>query len=469
MADDQLFQRFGKEFPRATVLFREGDPGNEMYVIQSGQVTISKRVGDVQKVLTTLGAGEFFGEMSILNNKPRSATATCADASKLLVIDAKTFEAMIRGNAEIALRMIKKLADRLQETNEQIENLLFHDASSRVVHFLATAAERSPSGPGGHRVDVPPAEVSGRLGIRPEQVDEVLQKLLKAKIVGLDEAGFVVPDVAKLHHFLEFLQMKAQYGDLGLRLRVLGCSGGELPRHRTTCFLVDGTLAIDAGALTSSLSLQELVRLDDIVLTHSHFDHVKDVPLLADLLIGLRRSPVRVHASRACARTLRESVFNGELWPDFTRIPDRRRPVIEIVPFTSRGTFRVGRYTFQPVPVRHPVQSVGFTVTDGRATIGISGDTGPTEAFWKVINACPRLSALLVELSFPSSLQWLADVSGHLTPLTLRGELEKLERNGFPVLLYHYKPAHLAELRRELTSLRLANVRVLRQGEELRF
>ena len=211
---DQLFQRFGKEFPRGTVLFREGDPGVEMYVIQSGKVTISKRVGTVEKVLSTLGQGEFFGEMSILNNKPRSATATCTEDSKLLVIDARTFEAMIRGNSEIALRMIKKLADRLQETNEQIENLLFHDASSRVVHYLATAAEKASRGPAGHRIDLPPAELAGRLGIRPDQVQEVLQKLVKGRIVSVDRAGFVVPDVAKLRHFLEFLQMKAQYGDL---------------------------------------------------------------------------------------------------------------------------------------------------------------------------------------------------------------------------------------------------------------
>ena len=123
-----------------------------------------------------------------------------------------------------------------------------------------------------------------------------------------------------------------------MRLRVLGCSGGELPRHRTTCFLVDGKLAIDAGALTASLPLEDLLRVDDIVLTHSHFDHVKDVPLLADLLVGRRDTPVRVHASTACARTLRESVFNDELWPDFTRIPDRQAPVIEIVPFDRRIT-----------------------------------------------------------------------------------------------------------------------------------
>jgi CRP-like cAMP-binding protein len=214
MADDQLFQRFGKEFAQGTVLFREGEPGREMYVVQQGRVTVSKRVGDVEKILASLGPGEFLGEMSILNNRPRSATATCAEPAKLLVIDAKTFEAMIRSNGEIAIRMIKKLADRLAEANGQIENLLLADASSRVVHFLATAAEKVPKGPAGHRIDVVPGELAARVGVKPEQAEEVLTKLLKSKIVVALPDGFVVPDVSKLRHFLEFLQMKAQFGDI---------------------------------------------------------------------------------------------------------------------------------------------------------------------------------------------------------------------------------------------------------------
>lgn len=214
MADDQLFQRFGKVFPRGAVLFREGEPGKEMYVVQSGRVNVSKKVGDVEKILAALGPGEFLGEMSILNNRPRSATATCAEDSKLLVIDGKTFEAMIRGNAEIAIRMIKKLAARVQESNEQIETLLFSDASTRVVHFLAHAAEKAPKGPAGHRLAFGPAELAGHAGVRAEQADEVLQKLLKAKIVAMDAGALAVPDVAKVRHFLEFLQMKAQFGDL---------------------------------------------------------------------------------------------------------------------------------------------------------------------------------------------------------------------------------------------------------------
>jgi ribonuclease BN (tRNA processing enzyme) len=254
-----------------------------------------------------------------------------------------------------------------------------------------------------------------------------------------------------------------------VKFQVLGCSGGELPHHRTTCFLVDGRLAIDAGALTSSLPLSRLVKLDDVVLTHSHFDHIKDVPLLADLLVGRRRGPLRVHASTECARTLRQNVFNGKLWPDFTRIPSVRSPVMELRAFTTRRAFRAGSLTFQPVPVRHPVESVGFVVSNERSSFGISGDTGPTTGFWKLVNATPGIKALLVELSFPNQLQRLADLSGHLTPRSLAKELAKLERGDLPILLYHLKPAYVPTLRREVAALRLPNVRILEVGDTFRF
>jgi cAMP phosphodiesterase len=254
-----------------------------------------------------------------------------------------------------------------------------------------------------------------------------------------------------------------------MRLRVLGCSGGELRRHRSTCFLLDGELAIDAGALTAALSLEELLGVHHILLTHSHLDHVKDVPLVADLLVGRRTRPIVVHASTACARAMRENVFNGQIWPDFTRLPEARHPALTIKPFDPSRSFRAGRYRVQPVPVAHTVESVGFVLSDGDDAIAISGDTGPTTAFWKAVNAAGNVRALLVETSFPTRLQSVADLSGHLTPRTLAGELSKLERDGFPVYLYHLKPAFLSELRRELRAMKLERVRVLATGEELRF
>ena len=239
-----------------------------------------------------------------------------------------------------------------------------------------------------------------------------------------------------------------------MKLRVLGCHGGELPTCRSTCFLVDGTLALDAGSLTRTLDLDALCRVNDIILTHSHFDHVKDLPMMADLIVGRRDSPVSVYASEECVATLRRNMFNNVLWPDFTAIPDRKRPVLRLKPFKSGSTFKVGKYTVKSVPVDHPVESCGFVLSDGKSALGMSGDTGPTEQLWKVLNRVKNLKALLLETSFPNALQQLADISGHLTPRTLAGELEKFQgRGSCEVLLYHLKPAFVRQLKRELSSL----------------
>ncbi|MDY7225158.1 3',5'-cyclic-nucleotide phosphodiesterase [Hyalangium rubrum] len=251
-----------------------------------------------------------------------------------------------------------------------------------------------------------------------------------------------------------------------MKLHVLGCHGGELPSCRTTCFLVDDVLALDAGALTSTLTLEQLCKVDDILVGHSHFDHVKDLPLLADLVIGRRDTPVTIHASRECARSLREYMFNNALWPDFTRIPTKKDPVLRIKAFRAGSTFQVGRYTVQSIPVSHPVESCAFIVSNGQSSLAMSGDTGPTEKLWKALNQAKNLKALLLETSFPNALQQLADLSGHLTPRTLQSELTKFERNGTDVLLYHLKPAFVSQLKRELAEL---PVNILELGDTFEF
>ena len=247
-----------------------------------------------------------------------------------------------------------------------------------------------------------------------------------------------------------------------MKLQILGCHGGELPGCRSTCFLVDGVLALDAGALTASLDLAALARVDHIILTHSHFDHVKDLPLMSDLVVGLRPSPVTVWASHACIQTLRENLFNGSLWPDFTRIPSPEQPTFQLRGFTPGESFQVGPYVVTSIPVSHPVESCGFVIRKNGVALGISGDTGPTDRLWQVLNRVPELKALLLETSFPNELQDLADLSGHLTPRTLRIELAKFQRNGANVMLYHLKPAFVAELKRQVADL---PVKVLELGE----
>jgi len=214
-AEDLLFQRFGRTYPKGTVLFREGEKGEEMFVIQGGKVQISMKVRGVEKILSVLQPGEFFGEMAILNSKPRSATAVVAEDGKLLVIDGKTFEAMIRGNSEISLRMIKKLASRLQEADDQIENLLLKDHNSKVVHALVRLSETAGTPvERGTFVRILPEELGQKVGLPVDRVNEVVAKLAKAKIVAATKDGLLVHDGIRLKKFLEFLEMKEQFGDI---------------------------------------------------------------------------------------------------------------------------------------------------------------------------------------------------------------------------------------------------------------
>ncbi len=214
-AEETLFQRFGKEFPQGTVLFREGEPGKEMFVLQSGKVAISKRVRDVEKILALLGPGEFFGEMAIISNRPRNASATVSEDARLLVIDPKTFEGMIRGNSEISVRMIKKLAERLNEADAQIESLLIGDPNSRVLHqILQTCQTRGRPMEEGIEIDFVVREMPRVIGVGEPAIRFLLDKLERAGLVERSGDRLTIYDTARLQDYLNYLEMKWKFGDL---------------------------------------------------------------------------------------------------------------------------------------------------------------------------------------------------------------------------------------------------------------
>lgn len=212
---DQLFARFGRDCEPGQVLFREGEPGDTMYVIQSGAVRITKTVKGEEKTLAILGAGEFFGEMAILNAKPRNATAVVEEPSRLLVLGARTFEQMVVSNAEIAVRMVKKLARRLDSANELIEVLMHRDPKARVILGLSreaeTLGERQPDG----SVLVPMSadELAEQVGLSVKETSEVLKRLQRLRIVEPAERGLIVTQVARLEEFYAFLEMREKFGD----------------------------------------------------------------------------------------------------------------------------------------------------------------------------------------------------------------------------------------------------------------
>jgi CRP/FNR family transcriptional regulator, cyclic AMP receptor protein len=210
-----MLSKFGRVFEAGTVLFHEGDEGAEMYIIQTGKVRITRRVGGQEMELAVLPTGEFFGEMAIVNDRPRSATATVVEEALLLVIDSHTFEAMIRGSAEIAMRMIKKIADRLEQANRQIEMLLYREPNHRMVHFLREEAQQAgrPHA-AGIAVRLNERQIADKVGLHLDEVRQVLGRLELAKLItrSPDGSAVVIAEVGKLQEFLDFLEMKERFG-----------------------------------------------------------------------------------------------------------------------------------------------------------------------------------------------------------------------------------------------------------------
>ena len=205
---EHLFERFGKACLAGELLFREGDRGRTMYVLQSGKIKISKAVDDEVKTLAVLGPGEFFGEMAILNDKPRTATAEVLEDAKLLVIDARTFEQMVVSNTEIAVRLIKKLARRLDSADALIEILMHTDPKARVILGLARESEIGgrilPDG--SILVPLNAEGLAKQVGLEPTATDQVLSRLYRLGIVHQHADGLVIQDTRRLHEFLEFLE-----------------------------------------------------------------------------------------------------------------------------------------------------------------------------------------------------------------------------------------------------------------------
>lgn len=253
-----------------------------------------------------------------------------------------------------------------------------------------------------------------------------------------------------------------------MRVRVLGSHGGESPSHRPSSFLVDDKLLLDSGAATRSLSLGEQARVDWVLVTHSHLDHVKGLPLLLDNVAGKRERPVELITSPGTADVLERHLFNGLLWPDFTRLPTPEAPILRTRRLRPGETLELDGLALRIVPVHHPVEAHGAIVSDGKAALAYSGDTGPTDDFWRLAGEEPRLRAIICDVSFPNELEGLARLSGHLTPALLAAELEKLPAEvSVPVLATHVKPAFAEQVKTQLERLDDPRVRMLLALEEL--
>ncbi|MBW2462904.1 MAG: 3',5'-cyclic-nucleotide phosphodiesterase [Deltaproteobacteria bacterium] len=254
-----------------------------------------------------------------------------------------------------------------------------------------------------------------------------------------------------------------------MELKVLGCHGGETPKHRTSSFLVNDRLAIDAGALTNTLTLDEQQKIEAVVVSHAHMDHVRDLATIADNRCQQDGPPLIIAGTPATIGALRKHFFNDLLWPDFANIDTSQGPTIRWQMIHPEEPTVLAGLEIKPVLVSHTIETAGFVVSDGTSSIAYSGDTGPTDRFWEVLREREDLRAILMEVSFPSDQTDLAHVSGHHTPKTLAKELSKLPAEDIPVLLFHIKPVFQGPVERELAKIKRRNLNVLQLEDQFLF
>ncbi|MBE7939437.1 MULTISPECIES: 3',5'-cyclic-nucleotide phosphodiesterase [Ramlibacter] len=235
-----------------------------------------------------------------------------------------------------------------------------------------------------------------------------------------------------------------------MKVRVLGCSGAIARECRTTSFLIDDDVLVDAGTGVGDLSLEEMAGIGDVLLSHSHLDHVAALPLMIDTIASQLTEPVRIHALAGTIAALRAHIFNDVIWPDFSRIPTPANPFVTFHELKVGQTLEIKGKSIEVLPAVHTVPAVGFSVAAGKGCWVFTGDTERNPAFWERINHM-NVAALVIETAFSNRELDLARRSLHLSPVSLAEELDCIDKDQrFPIYITHTKPAETDLIMREI-------------------
>jgi len=234
-----------------------------------------------------------------------------------------------------------------------------------------------------------------------------------------------------------------------MRVTTLGCNGSISGELRTTCYLVDDDILIDAGSGAGDLSLAQTIAINTVFLTHSHLDHCGFLPLLADAAGNFRTTPLTVYALPETIAILREHIFNNQLWPDYTALPTAERPYLRFRPLRQGETVELDGRRVTALPARHAVPCIGYRMDSGAASLVYSADTTFCEDFWQALNRIDNLEYLLIENTFLNANTAGALRSGHNTASLLAQGLHLLERPA-ELFIVHMEAGREQETMREV-------------------
>ena len=245
-----------------------------------------------------------------------------------------------------------------------------------------------------------------------------------------------------------------------MRIQVLGGHGGLAPGFSTTSFLINGELLIDAGSVASVLSIEAQAKIDHILISHSHLDHIKDLAFICDNCFGMREKPFEVHTHATVKKAIKDHLFNETIWPDFTILPNEKNPTMKINAIEPEKALHLLKYKITPVLVQHPNNAMGFIVEEADSAVLFTVDTAATERIWEIAKGIKNLKAIFTEVSFPNALKGVALASDHHTPATLKIEIQKMPAS-IPIILTHLKPNFREALFREVAELGEKRIQIL--------
>jgi ribonuclease BN (tRNA processing enzyme) len=247
-----------------------------------------------------------------------------------------------------------------------------------------------------------------------------------------------------------------------MRLKVLGAYGASDAEHNLTGYLIDDWFAVDAGTLTSKLSFAQQARVQAVFITHSHADHIRDLPHLINNRFSQNSGSLVVFGAKEVMEILSRDVFNGSVWPDFSQIisPLSGKPAVQYRSLTPGKRIVFNDVGITAVNVDHQIPAAGCILEMNGQTIVFTGDTGPTSEIWKRTNKCANVVAVVTEASFPNDQQALATETAHLSPNTFGEELKKISVDA-PVYASHRKIPYERDIESQIRNLRDRRARVL--------
>jgi cAMP phosphodiesterase len=236
-----------------------------------------------------------------------------------------------------------------------------------------------------------------------------------------------------------------------MQLRVLGCSGGVGKGLRTTSYLLDQHILLDGGTGVGDLTLDEMRQIRHLILTHAHLDHIAGFALMLSSIYDSFQHTIQVHAPQAVIDALKNSLFNWQVWPDFSQLPSATAPIIQFNIVNEAEQFLIDDYQIEAISLSHTVASYAYLIDHNGSHICFFGDTGPTDKIWQRINQSGIDYPIIVEVSYPNDKKQLAADSGHYTAELLANDLAKLDQKA-KVYIQHLKPGSQHTIENELKN-----------------